>query len=61
MKFDKIEQLCKQNNISIGQLEKLCGFGNSTIQKWQNHSPSIDKVKKVADHFNVTVDYFLKE
>lgn len=61
MLYNNIERLCKQNNITIGQLEKTLKFGNSTIQKWQYHSPSVDKVNKVARHFNVTIDSLIKE
>nr|DAE86244.1 MAG TPA: repressor protein [Caudoviricetes sp.] len=57
--FDKIKQLCDENGITIGQLEKELEFGFATIRKWENSSPGVDKLKKVADYFEVTVDYFL--
>ena len=41
-------------------LEKTLGFGNGTIKKWGESSPSVDKLKKVADYFGVSVDYFLE-
>lgn len=40
-------------------LEKELGFGNGTIGKWQKASPSVDKLKKVADWFGVTLDELL--
>ena len=29
------------------------------MAKWDDHAPSPDKVKKVADYFNVSVEYLL--
>lgn len=56
---EKIQLLSKQNSISISALEKILGFGNGTIGKWKLQSPSCNKVKKVADHFNVSIDFLL--
>ena len=60
MILKKILKLAEKNNISISCLEKTLGFGNGTIKKLGESSPSVDKLKKVADYFNVSVDYFLE-
>lgn len=54
--FNNIVTLCKSRNISIAKLEKEIGFGNATIRAWEKSSPSIDRVKLVADFFGVSVD-----
>lgn len=59
--LEKISLLCAQNDISVTALEKNLGFGRSTISKWKDSSPSVENLKKVADYFNVTVDYFLDD
>jgi len=41
---------------SIPKLEKDLGFGKGSIYKWDKNSPSIDKLQKVADHFEMSVD-----
>lgn len=56
-----IKKLCSTTGTSLSALEKTLNFGNSTIAKWEEHSPSVDKLKKVADYFGVTVDELLKE
>lgn len=61
MILKKIDELAKQNDMSITALEKKLSFGNGTIRSWDKCSPSIEKLKKVADYFGVTVDYFLEE
>lgn len=61
MIFDKIAKLCKEKEISIAGLEKECGLGNATIRGWKESSPSSENLKKVADFFNVPIDYFLND
>ena len=60
MILKKILKLAEKNNISISCLEKTLGFGNGTIKKWRESSPSVDKLKKVADYFGVSIEYFLE-
>ena len=57
--FGLVQNLCKSKNITIAALERECGFGNGTIKKWGNATPSGDRLSKVADYFNVSVDYLL--
>ncbi|WP_058301725.1 helix-turn-helix domain-containing protein [Gorillibacterium timonense] len=57
--LEVIQSLCKDRGISIFKLEKELGFGNGTIYKWEKSSPAVEKLKKVADFFGVTVDYIL--
>lgn len=61
MIFERIAELCRVRKISIAKLEKDCGFGNCTIAKWKESSPSVEKLKAVADYFGVSIEYFLKE
>lgn len=53
MLVNKIDDLCKQNGISVSKLEKECGLGHATIAKWDKSSPTLASLKKVADYFNV--------
>ena len=61
MLYEKIQEICNSKGITVSGLEKALGFSNSTIRKWKNSSPSIENLKKVADYFGVTVDYFLEK
>lgn len=51
-----IRKLCRAKNITTQELESLCGFGKSTIYRWDSVRPSIDKVIAVANFFNVSLD-----
>ena len=56
MVYEKILELCKTRKISIASLEKQLGFGNATIRGWRTSSPSLEKIKKVADYFSVQIE-----
>lgn len=58
---EKISMLCNKKKITIGKLENILGFGNGTIWKWKKSSPSVDKLKAVADYFGVNIEYFLED
>ena len=58
--YTKIRSLCKEKKISVRELEHEAGVGSNTISKWDVVSPSVDKVKRVADRLGVTVDELLK-
>ena len=60
MILEKIKFLCKEHNTSIPKLETELGFGAGTIYKWDEVSPSVHYLKKVADYFGCTVDELLK-
>jgi transcriptional regulator with XRE-family HTH domain len=59
--LDKIKELCKKRGLSVSQLEQELGFGNKAIYKWDEQTPGIDRVKKVADYFGVTIDYLVND
>lgn len=61
MIVERIQTLCKASNTTLSQLEKELSFGNGTIRRWNDNSPSMDRVLKVADYFKVSVDYLLQE
>lgn len=60
MIFEKIEKLCKEKRISISALEKTCQIGNGTIARWDESYPRLDNLKKVADYFGVSIEYFIE-
>ena len=54
--LDTIKRLCSERGISLSELEKACGLGTRTLYRWDDCSPSVEKAKKVADYFGVSVD-----
>lgn len=58
--LDIVKNLCKENNISIVQMEKDIGISKGASYKWNNSKPSLNTINKIADYFGVTVDYLTK-
>ena len=61
--YDKVNGLCRQKGISITALAVTLGFskGSPTGWKTMKKPPRAANVKKIADYFGVSVDYFLEE
>ena len=57
----KIRKLCRERQISVAILEEQTGIGKNSVYEWDKSNPSVDKVKRVADYFRVTVDELLRE
>lgn len=59
MRYQRIKELCKANNITITGLEKELGFAKGSLSKIDKHLPSADKIKKIADKLKTTPEYIL--
>lgn len=57
--YERIEEIRKTNGISQGTLERELGFSNGSISKWKNSMPKPERLQKVANYFNVTLDYLM--
>ena len=58
--YDRVEELIKKNKIKKYKLEenKICSSNN--LFKWKHGAiPKVETLIKLADYFNVTVDYLL--
>lgn len=57
--YERIENLRKSRKISQGKLETELGFSNGSISKWRNSDPTPERLKKLADYFEVSIEYLL--
>lgn len=55
----RIKQLCDEKKMTVAELERKTGISNGQIRKWDKSTPGVDKLKKVADYFDVSTDYLL--
>ena len=56
---ERVKNLCKSNGISMNQLEKELGFATGYISKLDKSTPNSKNIQKIADYFNVSVDYLI--
>lgn len=57
--FDRLKSLCDEQKMSIVELEEKLGFGRNSLYGWKKKIPNGANLEKVADYFNVSVDYLL--
>ena len=57
--YETIKGLCDEKKIAVTALEKELGFGRGSIGKLRNSNTSAERLQKIADYFNVTVDYLI--
>lgn len=59
--YEIFEKLLKERNVTPYRVSKETGISTSTFTEWKkgSYTPKQDKLKKIADYFGVTVDYFL--
>ncbi|MBR0467185.1 MAG: helix-turn-helix transcriptional regulator [Clostridia bacterium] len=60
--YERIEELCKQKNISVTALCKACGISRAVLTDFKmgrQKSLSAEILSKIADYFSVSVDYLL--
>lgn len=59
--YEKIEKLLKKHGITAYELSKATGISTAAMTDYKKgrSKPSVYTLKKIADYFGVTVDYFL--
>ncbi|EBF5125595.1 helix-turn-helix transcriptional regulator [Listeria monocytogenes] len=57
--FERIKKLSAKRGITISQLTSELEMGENSIYRWKTQKPALDKLQKVADYFNVSIDYLV--
>ncbi|EHJ4868306.1 helix-turn-helix transcriptional regulator [Listeria monocytogenes] len=57
--FERVKKLAEKNKISLKELAIKLNMGENAIYSWKVKTPGADKLKAVADYFNVSTDYLL--
>lgn len=60
--YKKFEALLKVHGETAYQVSKRTGISTATLSEWKKgtYTPKIDKLQKIAEHFDVPVTYFLE-
>lgn len=56
---NRIKDLANERQMSLAELERTLNLSQGSLRKWDKSTPGADKIKRVADYFNVTTDYLL--
>ncbi len=63
MEYSRLEKLIERHETSVYRVAKATGIAPSTFSDWKSGRsvPKAEKIKRIADHFGVSVTYFLNE
>jgi len=61
MIYENVKAIADKKGISIYELEKKAKLGNGTIGKWNDVSPNVENLSKVAKVLNVSINTLIKE
>ena len=57
---ENVRKIAAEKRIPLAKVEEIAGISKNSIHKWSKNLPSVDKVARVADVLNVTVDELIK-
>lgn len=62
MYYKNFEELCKQRNIKPNKVSKETGVSTATLTSWKQgkYTPKPDKLKLIADFFNVSLEFLMR-
>lgn len=58
--YDKIKELAKVKGVTVSQMERELHLSDRNTCKWNDSLPRADTLKRVADYFGVSIEYFLE-
>ena len=61
MLYDNVKKYAKERDVPIYRIELDCGLSKGSICKWNTISPSVKKLKRVADYLCITTDFLLDD
>lgn len=58
--YEKFEALLNEKNVTLYRVAKETGLPHTMFYSWKagKYQPKIDKIKKIADYFGVSIGYF---
>lgn len=57
--FERIKSLANKRNKNMKEVALELGFSENLFYRWKKTEPKATDLAKVADYFNVSVDYLL--
>lgn len=61
MYYEIFEELCNSKGVKPGTVSRATGVPTSTLTNWKqgNYTPKQVNLQKIADYFNVSIDYIM--
>lgn len=61
--YKKVKELLDKTNKTSYQIAKETGISQTAFSNWKSgrSEPNLESLKKLADYFGVSIEYFLEE
>ena len=61
--YEKYQALLDKNNKTSYQVSKETGISQTAFSNWKagRNSPGVESLKKLADYFDVSIEYFISD
>ena len=61
MYYENFQKLCELNNVKPGTVSRETGISTATLTSWKQgkYTPKQDKLQRIADFFNVTLEFLM--
>ena len=59
--YETFEKLVKQRGVTVADVCKATGISSSTMTDWKKgrYAPKADKLQKIADYFEVSLEFLM--
>lgn len=61
--YEKFAKLLEERGVTAYRVGKETGLSTVVFSEWKSgkSKPKVDKLKRLADYFGVSIEYFLEE
>lgn len=61
--YSRFDEILRQRNIKASDVSRATGISSSTFTDWKKgrYTPKYDKLQKIADYFDVPLEYLTDE
>jgi len=59
--YERIKEICRSKKISVRRIETDLHFSYGSIGKWNKNTPSIERVKMVANYLGVDIGELIND
>lgn len=58
--YDRVREICEQQNRSVNEVSKEAGIHPKSVAKWNKNIPSVLAAYRMATALNVSIESLLK-
>lgn len=61
--YEKYQKLRNDKGVSDSEVSRNTGIDKATLSHWKkgDYTPKVESIIKIADYFDVSLDYFYRE